>query len=559
MQTMKQHTPIYTTKYTIKKMTALFVLMFLVLLPVLQAQEWLKYEVAVEALIVPVFAMDKNGDPVLDLKKDELSLQVDGKPIDISYFKAFKYTLNETGSQAEMVPVEKQKNTRRGAVPPERVVFIVVDTIFNSSAGVMRSRAIATELINKAPPTDRFILLEFSPGSGLVYRGGPNIKREQLLAQLKEIAPQANMWSSLRNTYMGDENGATLKRDELEEKGESPDPMNDNKYRLMHHRSTVKSYLGANVKAIGMEAEMEPDPSQSQGTAAAYKGSLKQFSGSLEQLKYALKTITKPKIVFMLSEGMARGALQDGGIGILVEGAAFPKNNYFQGYLLDYLRKVVQAINEGGSLMYTINPRAEKSRPDQDMNGEMSLKYLAAESGGKYFTGRDTKKVIAHIRNTTTAYYEVAFHLPQAVKDRFDIRFKCKRKGIRLHSLTRSERTRSYKDMEPVQKKVFAVDTIRGGNWSRMVGHIVKVAFRKVKEGKKGKSVTIPLSDSMRNTPLDIFTIHMDPKSGEVDLQLATRTSLASIVNVTIKNKPGKTSYVLVIEPKSTNCIYNRV
>ncbi len=549
-----QRTP--NLNHGIKKVTATLVLMFMILLPVMQAQEWLKYEVAVEALIIPVFAMDKKGDPVLDLKKEELTLMVDGKPVDISYFKAFKYTLNEEDSNApaEMVPVDAKKKQRRSTPPPERIIFIVVDTIFNSAAGIMRSRHIASELIKKAPPTDRFILIEFNPGSGLVYRGGPNIKREKLLAQMKSITPQQNMWASMRNRQSGDVTGNTLERPE------APPGMNEQGAPLsITNRKVTQSYLGNNVNPIGMENELEPTAVNQIATSSAYRSSVKRFSNSLTQLKYALKTITKPKIVFMISEGMVRGSLQTGGIGLYIAGSSFTKNNFFEGYMLDYLRKVVQAINEGGSLLYTINPKVEKAQPDIDQDGEMTLKYLAHETGGKYFTGRDTKKVIKHIRNTTTAYYEVAFHIPRSIADQFDIRFKCKRKGIKLHTLNRSERNRSYSDMDKVQRKVFAIDAVRGGNWSRMVGRIVKVAFRNVKDTGKEKTVGIALSDSMRNIPLDIFTIYLDEDSENVELEMETKKCLSSLLNVTVKKKEKKVSCVLVIDPKTTNCIYNKI
>ncbi len=541
--------------HTAKKAASTLVLLFMLLLPVMQAQEWLKYEVAVEALIIPVFAMDKKGDPVLDLKKEELTLMVDGKPVDISYFKAFKYILNEEDAQAEMVPVDEKKKQRRSTPPPERIIFIVVDTIFNSAAGIMRSRHIASELIKKAPPTDRFILIEFNPGSGLVYRGGPNIKREKLLAQVKSITPQQNMWASMRNRLANDEAGNSM---QMTQAPATPESRTTARLQI-NNRKVTQSYLGNNVNPIGMESELEPDVTSQMATASAYRGSMKRFSNSLTQLKYALKTITKPKIVFMISEGMVRGALQTGGIGTYIPGSSITKNNYFQGYMLDYLKKVVQAINEGGSLMYTINPKVEKSQPDIDQDGESTLKYLAHETGGKYFTGRDTKKVIKHIRNTTTAYYEVAFHIPRSIANQFDIRFKCKRKGIKLHTLNRSERNRSYSDMNKVQRKVFAIDAVRGGNWSRMVGRIVKVAFRNIKDTNKEKTVGITLSDSMRNIPLDIFTIYLDENSENVELEMETKKCLSSLLNVKVKKKEKKVSCVLVIEPKTTNCIYNKV
>ncbi len=218
--------------------------------------------------------------------------------------------------------------------------------------------------------------------------------------------------------------------------------------------------------------------------------------------------------------------------------------------------------------MYTINPMVENTLRDatgfgggtlenRDSQGEMSLRYMAQQSGGKYFAGRDIKQIIKDIRKTTSAYYEIAFHVPPDAGERYKIQFKCKRKGIKVHTLSHSERNKPYSRMTGVQKKVFAMDTISGGSWSRMVAKIVKGHFKLKKE--KGKYLLdAKLPKSMQNLELDVFTIQAGKEGEDTHLDFK-KIKVKDSLMMTVKPVKKKKGYMVVIDPKDTRCFYGKL
>ena len=99
--------------------------------------------------------------------------------------------------------------------------------------------------------------------------------------------------------------------------------------------------------------------------------------------------------------------------------------------LFRYLDEIVKSINYGGSVIHTINPGRPNDTNDAGISGEMSLRYLAGESGGSYFIGSDTQDIVKRIEKSTSAYYEMVFYIDPGVSDKLEVELKCKREGVR--------------------------------------------------------------------------------------------------------------------------------
>jgi hypothetical protein len=213
-------------------------------------------------------------------------------------------------------------------------------------------------------------------------------------------------------------------------------------------------------------------------------------------------------------------------------------------------------------VLYTINPKRGDDIGDDEASGEMSLRYLASESGGKYFAGSKPKKIIERVKKTTAAYYEVFFTVIPDMGNDMSVHVECKRKGVRVHSLIHSERNKPYVRMEPVQKKVFALNVATGGSWSRMVGRVMKVKYKKAKTDKKEDeniyTIIIPLPKVMQDQRVDIFSIRMYPETQKTDVDFISR-EVKDVVNLKIKRRKGKNQFFVIIEPTSPYCIYNKI
>jgi hypothetical protein len=237
------------------------------------------------------------------------------------------------------------------------------------------------------------------------------------------------------------------------------------------------------------------------------------------------------------------------------------QNEFRDQRLFKDLEQIVQAINEGGSVLYTVNPG--KMERDDEASGEMSMRYLAHESGGQYIAGRDTKKLVKRLKDATAAYYELAFIPTPDMGKQIELKLTCKREGVKVNSFKQTSRSRPYFRMEPVEKKLFALNMVTGGSWSRIMGKVVRIKYTKLtaKQNANGETpakLDIPLPLKMQGRELDIFAIRIDPKTQKADIQLGTQ-KMNEKAELIINEQNDKQEYFVIIEPVFAYCIYNQL
>lgn len=516
------------------------------------SQEALKYRVAVNVMVVPIFAVDKKGNPVYDLKEDEIKLFVNDEPTGIMAFKRFEF-----GHEEKIVKKTESGETIEVAqAPTDRFIFIILDTMFNSLTGFKRGKAIAMDLVKKAAPGDNFIILENNPVGGLKYIGGPEKDWKILSKKLNKIAAPPEKWT------------ADMHNSRWINPGVDVNPQTDARMESDNWKSLSRLHVN----------------SESQ----RYQHQVEHFSRVLGQFKYALKTIDKPKIVFLISEGIARGAFRaavngadvggsgpgpvDGQMGSEEKGfysvlnktekRVFDQNKIYSAFMLKYLVDVVKSINNGGSVLYTINPKRTNLVNDDEKSGEMSLRYMAGESGGKYFAGAKPAKIVERVKKTTAAYYELFYAVIPDMPNTMNVRLECSRPDVRVHSLIHTERNRPYLRMPTVQKKLFALNVVTKGSWSRMVGKVMKVKHKKIKPSTKEKeklmTIRVLLPKVMQNKKVDIFSIRMHPKTHKTAIDKMSGKA-KDVVNLKVKPRKEMLQYFVVIEPTTPYCIYNQI
>ncbi len=513
-------------------------------------QEPLKYKVLVNAMAVPLFVVDTNGNPVFDLKKEELQLYVNDMPVEILEFRRYEFSHDQKIKEE----IEVGETGKISQPAEDRVIFIILDTMFNSLTGFRRSKEIAINLIKEGLPEDRFVILENNAIGGLKYIGGSESDKNELIKKIKKLCTSPEKWYD--NLFSSS---------------------------MISHKVYYDALTDFRVETERMESFRDL---LIQSERQRYQHQVMYFAHVLSQFKYALKTIDKPKIVFLISEGVASGAFKAAvkrpdseslssrsgektsigkGLSRLLAkelNTVFNQNRIYSTFLFRYLLDVVKAINKGGSVLYTINPKQGDDIDEDEASGEMSLRYLASESGGKYFAGSKPHKIVERVKKTTAAYYEIFFTVIPDMGNDMSVNVECQRKGVRVHSLIHSERNRPYVRMEPVQKKVFALNVATGGSWSRMVGRVMKVKYKKAKTDKKEDkniyTINIPLPKVMQDQRVDIFSIRMDPETQKTDIDFINR-EVTDVVNLKIKLRKGKNQFFVIIEPTTPYCIYNKI
>ena len=486
--------------------------------------------------------MDSSGNPVFDLDKNEIELLVNGKPYEIAYFKRYDF---------ESSTVEKNPVTRE---EQERVIFIILDTMFCSNKGFRYSRQIAEDMVRQGKPGDQFVIFENNTVGGLKHVAGPSDDREKTIKKIGRLRRPVDRWATQLH--------------------QRRDMMNNIDFSIISD---------ARLETIGWESIRELDMASE---SMRYKFQVEQFSRVLSDFKYILKTISKPKMVFLISEGVADEAFKikfkgdqplTAGVtkesdaqlvaqrfqSILVRDEKTPleENKVYSTNLYLYLKDLVKSINYGGSVINTINPRRLNDTNDLGTSGEMSLKFLAGESGGKYFAGSDPEEIAKRIEKTTSAYYEMVFYTDPEAGEKLEVEINCKRKDVRIYTTNYAEGSRFYRDMDLLQKKIFAFNVATGGQWSRTSGKVMRIPFKKIKNTKIEKqniyTLDIPLPNQMKNKKLDIFLIRRDPESNSVEMRLVKKEA-KNWVKLNVSPEEKKEQYFVIIEPKNTFCIYNK-
>jgi len=455
----------------------------------------LEYEVSVSAQLVPVFAVDNQGNPVYDLEKEEIELYADGKPAEIIFFTRYRVEERQQVKGRVKTPAVKS---------PERINFIILDSLISNMNILGLARFVAMGIIKNASPGDSFVILESNQVSGFQYVIGPEKDKGKLAEAMKKI-----------------------------------------ERRFQRRRVTVAANLIRDIQTMsGPELEMAwrlylQDNNRALREKEKYQHDIKIFTRSLQQLKYALKTITLPKTVFLISPGQKNYALGN-----------MPVTYY------RFLEEAAKAINYGGSMFYLINPLRHRSK-----SRGTALKFMSDQVGGKFVSGQSIKEIVTTVKKSTSAYYELAFYPGKKSDQKSRIRLKCKRDGVQLATISYSERSRPYHRMNFTEKKMFALNVVNGGSWSRMVARVGRIKYKSpgntsIEKGVKSIQINIP--PAMRNRSLDIFRVHVDPVTQKAAIAFENR-KMGETGTFSIDTDKDKKHYFVIIEPSEPLCIYNQV
>lgn len=511
-----------------------------------QEHEALTYDVNVSVVLVPVFAIGKNGQPVHDLKEDELELFINGEKTN------FIFNRYEFESPAQKSQPETHTPQEPEVVNERRVAFIVLDAIFNSKEGYKRAKDITCQMIENQNTDDLYIILQLTHTHGLDYITGPEPKSEKLIQTIKNIPLKRQLWRHNLFSKKRMPNNITYGMEDPRD-----DPLAGGRVGQMRR---------VNVQMEKMQ----------------YMATVKRFGYLLSQFQHALNTITNPKVVFLISEGISRSALESGPVpgeeGVNDGSEAVQPSwsmNVFDGtfrndveytgkistFHLQYLKEVAKSINRGGSVLYTINPRRIQGEIDENDSGEMTTHFMASESGGKYFEGDKVETIVDDVKRHTAAYYELSFAAGTFKGKNMTLKVTCKRPGVRIQTLKYAAKATPYVKMNRVQKKIFALNAVTGGTWSRMSGTVKRIRLHYLNGPKKEvRYIGVNIPAAMRNKKADVFLVENDPETNKVNIRIMTKKLLPrEQINVRL-DKTGKyNQYIAFIEPSTPFCIWNQV
>ncbi len=221
-----------------------------------------KHKVGISVGIVPVYATDSGGFPVNNLKPHELKLKINGKEVP---FQFINYGIN-------LYSKKRVERERKPATISRKIHVVIIDTLFNTRNGIIKSKKMIKKFIKDDAGRHRFLLLRMSLIRSLENLSEITRDTDTLIAAIDKVDAKPSVLDSVRFT------NRLLSRTADESLWDARDP--------------------------GSPFTLNRDLDR-----AFYKTATYQYEAMFSKLKYVLTMIKAPKICFLFSEGIARGAL----------------------------------------------------------------------------------------------------------------------------------------------------------------------------------------------------------------------------------------------------------
>ena len=506
--------------------------------------------VNVEIKIVPFYAVDEHGKPVLDLKQDEIVLQVDGKPVPIDTFDAFPRVggatpiSNAGGPEPAPVPVPAQAQK-----PARRHVVLFFDMAFSRMRGFESGREFAEKMVKDSPSADLLYLVTHDFKSGLKQRLGPlpaNEKgKSEILAGLRKLKPEAGFV----DPYADYGNLPLVTRGKEWKNGVPPD----------------QNSALTNAVRTNSEAQLE--------------GTARSLAESMQILADQFQRIQEPKLFVFLSQGIDRTLYWEGSdVGLQFSKDAYGNvaTNYQYRGLHTLYEKPLQDIAETGTLSLFVDMDDKLHGAEFELGS--SMQHMAQMSGGLYVGEVDPAVAEARAANATGAYYEAGFYLGDSLGDagarpaRSKVEVLVKRPGVRTWSAGTIKTRETWRGLSEESRRLLIVDLVEGDAEAQRARSSVRLDLHNLPGNMLGRSnagktllrYEVGWPQELAGRKIDLYNVVIEPtrQAGSPKILRFDKegTSVDGTRNVDVE-VPEKSTFVwgiVAVEPATGKTWYRR-
>jgi len=443
-------------------------------------------EVRVTWRQIPVFAVDKAGRPVRDLKPADITVMLNGRPLTTFDLQKRTFSVTEKGWA-----VYRQPPAKKRAKPGEKVMVLLFDNAMSSRVFIQRAKQIAKKIVLGAEENTRLIIMSLEPEMGLNYIGEataslPN--KTQLLGMIKKkVIPKNNTRFIYRTN------------------------------KALQEMKIVPwaSSRGARVRDF-------------------HKRKSAIYFDSFKSLYFYLNAVEDNKMIYFFSEGIPNSAVEN------IRGGA---SIYTQ-----FIKEMANDLGACGAVLFLINTMGvdqhtssyqsrlhttELIDSGSPLSGENMLRYLAVKSGAAYMEGVPDQ-IVERLENMHLAYYEISFPDPPQIKDKtMEINIKAKQPGVVIYSLRSLEKQKLYADMNDMEKNILMLNLITVNPLVEGKMQAYNVRTTKVKKGKKKVVYHILIPPGYVDKTIDLYkywvqgnqeVVHaekesVEPKSDKLEIQ----------------------------------------
>jgi hypothetical protein len=382
--------------------------------------------VDVEIKMIPFYAVDAKGQPVYDLKQDEVELRVGGRPIALDTLDGYS-----------MTPMAQTAGRPKGVVSkassPSRHVIFLVDSAFASGAGFRNARVVADRLLEDVPAVDRLYLLTHSAARGMESKlsatPADETGKARLRSELQKLVPEIHRlstdeWAGLAPTPRGKGGG--------------------------RYSEVPTSQWGGESGSMEGFARSE------------YEGIVRQLVGSLDLAAADLRRLPGPKLLLIFWEGLDPELFFLGDLGRKPGSTTGTSLGglKFSG-LLTRFTAPLQALADSGTMTVLVNATAPENVGHDDGG---PLRQMALTVGGLYASGADPEAVERQVATATAAYYEAGFYVraPREA-ERETVEVVVHRPGVRAWAQSTLKIRETYDSLSAVDRRLLILNLVAGG------------------------------------------------------------------------------------------------
>jgi VWFA-related protein len=408
----------------------------------------LRHEVEVVLIEIPLYVIDKEGNPIKDLNPEEVTLYENGIKQKITHFVLVQNDSPEIASVVRKYPVARRR------------FLLLIDFAFATPAKIVKARRACLDFIKeKILPNDLVAVATYSAMGGLEFHSHFTNDREHLFSVIDTLGlvEMPSMQGPLGFTFPDFAQGSS---DPMANQGGSG-AMGDAEFR------DVLARAGKMTERI-------------------YSAHVSDFISDLNRLSIALNAIKGRKHIIFFSEGFDSKVITGTLAGLVSDSAAFvasggvPSSDTISRFgdtalrmkLYDALKRTASADSpihtvDIGGLRTQAGEVAIFEGSATDLGsirrGQDTLTVLSRETGGQVYRNiNELDKPLENLLKITNTYYIIGYYPDDTKKEGKyrDIKMKTSRKGVRTFYRKGYFEAKPYSEYSDLEKKAQLVEYV---------------------------------------------------------------------------------------------------
>jgi len=407
-----------------------------------QQKTEIRHEVTVTLKLVQVYVMDKKGNPILDLEKDDFQVFDNGKKQVLTEFEKHTLKLPSAGKKPKPTSLEQTP------LPPQRNLmprkfFLFFDFAYNSSKGFLKAKEAALHFIDsQLLPTDELGVLSYSGMENLElweYLTTDHQKIRDVVEAfgLKKLSGRVE---NLQEKYYAAVTGQNPAQ--AEERG-----------------GATLSGPEKRLPDMGAKPDLDRTP-ELKSLKYAERGELHamMFADRITDLALALRHIPGQKNIILLSSGVPYSLIY----GIQAPYGDVRFGSFGNSLLKQRYEDMLQELTASNCIIYALDTEdaGASLRKEVRTMGVFTLQKMTGATGGKYFGNINRyEEHIEKIQNLTGCYYVLGYSVDEKWDGAFHtIKVEVGRPDCEVHAQRGYYNPKLFKEYNDVERMLHLVD-----------------------------------------------------------------------------------------------------